>query len=251
MAKYIYWTLVDEPRLPREQVGSFLSSAELQKLSSLRFPKRREEWLLGRWAAKSLAQSLPGYRQFALSELEVRNSPDGSPYLCLPSGDPAPDGLSISHSHQLALVAMVLGPGIRIGADLEKIEPRTHEFVEDYFTTAEGGLVGSFPAEVRDTVSTLIWSAKESMLKALQVGLRWDTRQVEILRILGLRSSQGGRGSWQGIQVGDPKPSGRHWIAWWQRRDDFLMTIVGMASDAGEFEAVELLERSGDRKSVV
>lgn len=243
MNKSIYWTLVDRSRLPQEQAGSFLSSTELQVLSSLRFPKRREEWLLGRWAAKSLARNLPSYQNLAACEIEVRSSPDGSPHVWLPGGDPAPDCLSISHSHQLALVAMALGPGIRIGADLEKIEPRSHEFVEDYFTTAERGLVGSFPAEARDTVSTLIWSTKESMLKALQVGLRWDTRQVEVLRIQGLRSSQGGRESWQGIQVGDPKPAGRHWAAWWQRRDDFLMTIVAMASDAAELEAVELSEK--------
>lgn len=243
MAKSIYWTLVDHSQLPQEQAGLWLGSTELQKLSSLRFPKRREEWLLGRWAAKSLAHSLPGYRQFALSDLEVRNSPDGSPHLWLPEGEPAPDCLSISHSHQLALVAMTPGPALRIGADLEKIEPRSHEFVEDYFTSAERSRVDSLPAEARDTVSTLIWSAKESMLKALQVGLRWDTRQVEVFKVQGLAPMLDESGSWQGLQVGDPKPAGRHWAGWWQRRDDFLMTIVGMASDAAELEAVELIKK--------
>lgn len=243
MYKRIYWTLVDTSWLPRDQVSVFLSATELEKLSSLRFPKRREEWLLGRWAVKSLARALPGYQNWAACDIEVRNSPDGSPHVWLPDGNPAPDGLSISHSHQLALVAMALGPGIRIGVDLEKIEPRSHVFVEDYFTTAERGLVGSFPAEARDMVSTLIWSTKESMLKALQVGLRWDTRRVEVLSIQGVTTDPIAGGQWQGLRVGDPEPAGRHWAAWWQRRDDFLMTIVAMASDAAELEAVELLEK--------
>ena len=243
MPKSIYWTLVDRSQLPGEPAGRFLCSTELEKLASLRFPKRREEWLLGRWAAKSLARTLPGYENLAASEIEIRNSPDGSPYLCRPGGDPAPECLSISHSHQFALAAMTPGRGIRIGVDLEKIEPRSHEFVEDYFTSAERSLVDSFPAEAGDTISTLIWSAKESMLKALQVGLRWDTRQVEVLRIQGLILPLGERGAWQGMQVGDPKPAGRHWAAWWQRREDFLMTIVGMASDAADLELVALLER--------
>jgi 4'-phosphopantetheinyl transferase len=244
MAKSIYWTLVDRSQLPLENAGSFLGSVELQRLTSFRFPKRREEWLLGRWAAKSLARTLPGYRQFAPCDIEVRNSPDGSPYLCLPGGDPAPDCLSISHSHQFALAAMALGPGIRVGVDLEKIEPRTNEFVEDYFTSAERGLVGSFPAEARDMVSTLIWSAKESMLKALQVGLRWDTRQVEVLRVEGLAPSLPEVGQWQGMQLRDLKTAGRDWAAWWQRRDDFLMTIAGLVSEAAELQPIELLERS-------
>ena len=243
MAKSIYWILVDRSQLPLEEAGSFLSSAELQRLTSFRFPKRREEWLLGRWAAKSLARTLPEYRQFAPCEIEVRNSPEGWPYLCLPGADPAPGCLSISHSHQFALAAMTFDLGIRVGVDLEKVEARANEFVEDYFTSRERGLVGSFPSEARDMVSTLIWSTKESMLKALQVGLRWDTRQVEVLQIQGLTPSQEQSRAWQGMQVGNPKPTGWHWAAWWQRRDDFLMTIVGMASAPAELETVGLIEK--------
>jgi 4'-phosphopantetheinyl transferase len=243
MAASIYWTLVDRSQLPGEQVGVWLSATELQKLATLRFPKRREEWLLGRWAAKSLARTLPGYRRYPLSEIEVRNSPDGSPQLWLADGTPSPDCLSISHRQAHALAGMALDPGFKIGVDLETIEQHSDEFVEDYLTSSERRLLDSYPLEARDVVSTLIWSTKESMLKALQVGLRWDTRQVEVVQVGSLEPARPQGGGWQRIAVREPKPASRCWAAWWQRRDDLLMTVAGMAAGAAELEAVEFLHK--------
>ncbi len=47
----IDWMRADSIGAPPED---FLSKAELQKLAQMRFPCRREEWLLGRWTAKRL-----------------------------------------------------------------------------------------------------------------------------------------------------------------------------------------------------
>ena len=66
-----------------------------------------------------------------------------------------------------------------LGCDLELVEPRSDRFVADYLTAAEQQLVlGAGPE--RDLVANLIWSAKESALKVLRVGLRRDTRSVEV-----------------------------------------------------------------------
>ncbi|KAF0107638.1 MAG: 4'-phosphopantetheinyl transferase [Anaerolineaceae bacterium] len=243
MSDIIYWTLVNSHQAPLENPDGFLSLSELRKLSTLRFPKRHAEWLLGRWAAKSLVKSIPACRQYSLNEIEIRNTPDGAPYIQLPGGTISPDCLSISHSGRLALCALAPGPAIRTGADLENVEPRANAFVEDYLTLAERELVNSCPVETRETAITLVWSAKESMLKALGVGLRWDTRQVEVRAITGLLPANESTGEWQKMQACDLQQESRHWEVWWQRRDSFVITLAGFATKQADIRSALLVEK--------
>jgi 4'-phosphopantetheinyl transferase len=219
----IHWTLGEGWRAPLEEYAAFLSNAEQQKLSSLRFPKRRHEWLLGRWTAKSLVHSLPEYHHFLLDQIEIQNMPEGSPRIILPDEKVSRGCLSISHREDLAFCVHAEGPKLRIGADLEKIEARPKNFAEDYFMQAEQRIVTGHPDSERDFITTLIWSAKEAMLKALGVGLRWDTRKVEVTQIGSLDVEPG---AWNSIRVMDHSEA-RPWSAWWQRRDELVLTLAG------------------------
>ena len=240
----IFWTLIDRSQLPVREPGSWLSVGECQKLTTLRFAKRREEWLLGRWAAKSLARTMPGFHGYALSDLEVRNSADGSPQLFRSSGDPFPVWLSLSHREGQALAGMTFGSSLRIGVDLEMIESHPDEFIRDYFTAGECAWLASSSAADRDFVGSLIWSTKESMLKALQVGLRWDTRRVEVFAPGDFGSTSPSGLPWQRIRIRESVPTSRQWAAWWQRRRNLLMTIAGMSVSAADLESVEFEEHS-------
>jgi 4'-phosphopantetheinyl transferase len=242
MSDIIYWTLVNSHQAPLENQG-YLSPSELQKLSTFRFPKRRSEWLLGRWAAKSLVQSMPTYQHYSLDEIEIQNAPEGAPYICPPGGSTSPDCLTISHSDRFALCAMSLGPTVRIGVDLEIAEPRSDAFVADYFTQDEQQLIASCPAERRETAITLIWSIKESMLKALGIGLRWDTRKVEVREIDGLRSVDAAHGRWQKVHVCDKEQENRAWVAWWQRRSHFIITLAGFTTSHTNIQSALLVEK--------
>ena len=228
--------------MPLETEG-LLSPAEFQKFSTFRFAKRRNEWLLGRWAAKALAHSLPAYQQYTLNQIEIHNAPQGAPHIQLPDGMTPEDCLTISHSDASALCALATGPDVRIGADLEKIDARTETFVLDYFTPAECQLVKVYSDETRAVVVTLIWSLKESMLKALGVGLRWDTRAVEVSGLQDSLSENDGMGGWQSIQVAEAKASERVWMGWWQRRDPFILTLAGFAATQAEMQSVRLVEK--------
>jgi len=231
----VYWSLVEAARVSPGESGDFLSPAELQKLSTLHFPKRSSEWLLGRWTAKSLVQSIPVYQSFSLDKIEIRNTPEGIPRIYLPEGRISDDCLSISHCDRQAFCAFATGPDLKIGADLEKIETRAGNFAVDYFTQTEQMLVASHPAKTRDILTTLIWSAKEAMLKALGVGLRWDTRQVEIRDIKGLDAPSG---EWQKIQV-TTQWKNHPWSACWQRRGDYILTLVGFNPGPDDYLIVE------------
>jgi len=239
MPATIYWTLADRSRVDLDSPEDFLSPEELGKLATLRFPKRRNEWLLGRWTAKSLARSLPEFRELPSAGIEVRASPEGAPYLHLLTETCSPHSLSISHSGDLALCALTLGTILAVGADVEKVEPRSDEFVQDYFTVAEWERVRRSPAGRRDLAANLVWSAKEAMLKALGIGLRRDTRQLEVLAWGDLERS----GGWQALGIRAGVPGGAGWQAWWQARQGFVLTVASLEADGADLHSTTLLEQ--------
>jgi len=237
----IYWMLIDSLKTALE-ASDFLSPSELQKFSAFRFPKRRNEWLLGRWTAKALVHSIPAYQHYSLDQIEIRNALEGAPFVQLPGRAAPAECLTISHTEKFAVCALATGLDVHVGTDLEKIEARTETFSLDYFTPAERRLVEEYPAETRALVVTLIWSAKESMLKALGVGLRRDTRSVEVHGLEGRLPGGDGHGKWQKIQVGEQPDSRRNWAAWWQRRGSFVLTLAGCAATQAEIQSAQLLE---------
>jgi 4'-phosphopantetheinyl transferase len=212
----IHWAR-SNPALP--PAGDFLSASEVEKLSKLRFPQRRVEWLLGRWTAKLLLKASVGQLSaLALSDWTVANEPDGRPYVSL-AGRRLPGCLSISHRGGQALCAWSSNPSVGLGIDLETIEPRTDAFVKDYFTGTEQSLVASGRPD-RDKV--LIWSAKEAMLKALGTGLRLDTRSVEVLRIADEEIVPG----WNGIKVRSLVQPEWCWWVGWQASAETVLTLA-------------------------
>jgi 4'-phosphopantetheinyl transferase len=247
MPKTIYWMLVDSAQIPSE-TRTVLSPSELARFSAFRFPKRRLDWLLGRWAAKSLAHSLPACQNYPLDQIEIRNTPQGAPFIQLEGQAPLAECLTISHREHLALCALASAPNLRVGADLEKIEPRTETFILDYFTPAECRLVDACPAETRPVMVTLIWSAKEAMLKALGVGLRWDTRMVEVCGLDGLPPAGITANGWQEIRVAEKTANDRVWAAWWQCRNPFVLTLAGFILEGftarhRDMQSVQLVEK--------
>ena len=102
----IYWILVISMQASPEVTG-FFPRSELEKYSAFRFPKRRDEWLLGRWAAKTLLHNLPAYRHYWLDQIEIRNAPGGRTISAIcPAGRPGAECLTISHSGNLAICAL-------------------------------------------------------------------------------------------------------------------------------------------------
>jgi 4'-phosphopantetheinyl transferase len=173
-----HWLEQTEADLPSHD--DWLSSEEAVLLSRMGFAKRRADWRLGRWTAKRAAAAclnLPG-DPHALQEIEVRAAPSGAPELFLADG-PAAVTISISHRAGVAVCAIAMRDA-QLGCDLELIEPRGGGFVADYFTSEEQELISREPEEDRPRLVTLLWSAKESTLKALRQGLRVDTRCVAV-----------------------------------------------------------------------
>jgi 4'-phosphopantetheinyl transferase len=219
---------------------TFLSPAERKTLAALRFPKRRREWLLGRWTAKHLLrQARPAYAALPLNAISVGNDPDGAPYLSVAGEGRLPLSLSISHRADRAFCALWSPPpslpGAAVGADIERVEPRDPAFVRDFFTAGEAERVWRCPDDRRDTLVTAIWSAKEAVLKVLRLGLTVDTRRVEIRHLAGLDAPHAlsSPNRWIEVEVHCTLPDTPSLCAWWRSDGEYVLTLAAYA-DPGD-----------------
>jgi 4'-phosphopantetheinyl transferase len=216
-----YWLEQTEADLSAHD--DWLSPSEAVLLSQMRFAKRRGDWRLGRWTAKRAAAAylnLPG-DPHALREIEVRPAPSGAPELFL-ANRPAPVSISISHRAGIAVCAIAMR-GVQLGCDLELIEPREASFVADYFTSQEEELISCSPAADQPRLVTLLWSAKESALKALRQGLRLDTRCVVVTFDAGEAAYLP---RWHPLLVRYAEGEVLH--GWWQSAGCLVRTLVAL-----------------------
>jgi 4'-phosphopantetheinyl transferase len=122
---------------------------------------------------------------------------------------------------------------VRVGADIERVERRSRQFVEDYFTSAERDEVENARPAARDRTVTLFWSAKEAALKALRLGLTVDTRRVSCA----LRPARGADQPWARLSLAlDQELSREYGLSrldgWWRLMDSYVLTLVVMHRSA-------------------
>jgi 4'-phosphopantetheinyl transferase len=181
--------------------------------------KRRADWRLGRWTAKRAAAAYLNTSGH-LREIEVRPEASGAPQVWIGSR-PAPVTISLSHRDGAAVCA-VAPASVALGCDLEVVETRSAAFLTDYFTDEEQAFLSQAPAPERPRLLALFWSAKESALKALRVGLRMDTRCVAVRAIDALQPSTDARG-WRSLRV---SCEGKSFDGWWRQTGLLVRTVV-------------------------
>lgn len=215
---HVYLLEQTEPAVP--SADNWLSANETLRLNAMRFPKRRGDWRLGRWTAKQAVASclnLPAFPD-ALARIEILPASSGAPEVLLPNTCP---DLTISLSHRAGTALCAVAPSaVKLGCDLEVIEPHSDAFVNDYFTSEEQALIGRAPPVERLGVLALLWSAKESALKALREGLRLDTRSVIVSPSAGACDLFG----WSPLTV--RYADGQLFDGWWRSTDGMVRTVV-------------------------
>jgi 4'-phosphopantetheinyl transferase len=213
----VYWFEQSIADIPAED--DWLSEREQLHLSGFRILKRRDDWRLGRWTAKlalALFFEVPAHPPL-LAKIEVVPAASGAPEVLF-SNVPAPVTISLTHSSCRA-ACLLAAPGIDLGCDLELIEPRSDAFIRDYFTDEEQRFIQCAGENERSQLATLLWSAKESALKALHEGLRMNTRTLavhvgEMARVID---------GWRALEVRNQE---RLFRGWWRESDGMVQTMV-------------------------
>ncbi|NPV56112.1 MAG: 4'-phosphopantetheinyl transferase superfamily protein [Anaerolineae bacterium] len=244
MTTPIHWLLhtADPPTL-EAWAWTNLAPAERAHLAALRFENRRDSFLLGRCAAKTLiSRAIPALGALSPANIAIHNQPDGAPYVEIEGAGRLPGCLSLSHRDGRAACAWSADPALRHGIDLERIESRHPAFAGDYLTTAENAFAITLPESQRPLWITLAWSAREAALKALGTGLRLDTRRlaVSLPELAALEPA----GVWQPLAIAVDAGAPAVLPGWWQRRGEFMLTLVTMGSTP-DIALVEHMSPSG------
>jgi 4'-phosphopantetheinyl transferase len=216
------WHEQSEAEVPAHD--EWLGPPELARLAGFRFVKRRAEWRLGRWTAKCAVAGylgLPATLE-TLRGFQIRPAPSGAPEVFC-ANRPVAVTISLSHRSGIAVcaVAPAWPPGRMLGCDIERIEPHSDLFLADYFTIAEQSLVQGAPDGERNRLLALLWSAKESLLKALHLGLRVDTRSVEVSLQPPIGECGGG---WHPLRVNHAQSGTVD--GWWRESAGFVRTLA-------------------------
>ena len=170
----------------------WLSEAEGAQARSLRFERRRRDWLCGRRAAKEAVARVMRERwstTLPLAHITVESQHGGAPCVRLSReaaaasgfapGQLLPVAVTISHRAGAVFCAAASADEVAdtLGADLELLEPRSAAFVEDFFAAEEIAACAA-SGGAPEAMAAIVWSAKEAVLKALRLGLTVDTRTV-------------------------------------------------------------------------
>ncbi len=214
----VYWLEQSEQDVAVED--DWLLLTEAARLRNMKFAKRRADWRLGRWTAKRALACCLGLAPDpqTLAEIEIHATPSGAPEVFIARRRQTLN-LSLSHCSGRALCAITLS-GASVGCDLEVAEVRHDAFVTDYFTATEQACVRNVLPPERWLVLALLWSAKESALKALRLGLRLDTR----LAVVNLSDTEVSDSSWHPLQVSCPNEN--IFVGFHSKTSDFIRTIV-------------------------
>jgi 4'-phosphopantetheinyl transferase len=223
-AEVLHWLARGEGSIPRGD--GWLRPPEQERLARMRFTKRRTEYLVRRLAGKAAVAAILGLPddEETLSRIGVLNHPSGAPYVTV---DDEATGLELSLTDRAGWAVCVVGRTPQpLGVDVEIVEPRTPAFVADYLTADEQATVAACATAGPDghaAAANLIWSAKESALKVLRVGLRANTRTVDVRLADPLRVTQLEPPAWSSLEVVTQVGT---MTGHWQRLGVFLLTVV-------------------------
>ncbi|MFZ0200436.1 MAG: 4'-phosphopantetheinyl transferase superfamily protein [Candidatus Sulfotelmatobacter sp.] len=216
----VYWLEHTKEDVPADD--DWLSKDEADFVRGLRFANRRDDWRLGRWTAKhalTIFLNEPAH-PLAFAKIEVHAASSGAPKAFFQK---RPVAATISLSHRAGRAACTVAiSGAEMGCDLELAEPRSDAFVSDYFTVEEQALIARASANDRERLLALLWSAKESALKALGEGLRLDTRCVVVHPFPSAYDFDG----WSRLMVRYSGSERRLFHGWWQHAHNLVRTVV-------------------------
>lgn len=230
MIQWLVQSTSEHPDLPRGIAPpDLLQPIEQQRLAELKLSKRRSEWLIGRWTAKHLLQACLRRDlnvRLPLNAIGIYNDAHGAPVAMIDCGSRIAEwAIAISHSHACGFSAAMPEGAIGLGADIERIELREWRFVEDYFTLDEINRVRVAPIEQRETLITAIWSAKESALKALRLGLTLDTRRVHCAIDPRRYSDR----EWMAFDITCTSSYTERLRGWWRTWGEYVLTVATTA----------------------
>jgi 4'-phosphopantetheinyl transferase len=159
-----------------EEYRAVLNEAEQNRLASFYFQADRLRFLVAHGVLRSILGRYLGQPPVALS---FSVNAFGKPALAPAWGDP-PLSFNLSHSRDLALLAVAAGR--HTGVDVEYIRPELvdERIPERFFSPAEVAALRRLPPGQQKDVFFQVWTRKEAFIKAKGMGLSIPLDQFDV-----------------------------------------------------------------------
>lgn len=154
-----------------------LTKDEQQKADSFRFAEDRDRFV----AARGLLRKVLGtYLGTSAEHVLLRTTANGKPELDACHSSTSPIRFNVSHSGNVALLALTLGRSV--GVDVEQMRDirEINQLVKLFFSANERQQYKSLPHAERLTAFYRCWTGKESFVKAIGEGLSHSLESFDI-----------------------------------------------------------------------
>ena len=164
-----------KPELP--EIKSALSKSELETANKFKFNKDRERFIITRYLLRKI---LSNYLYIPPKEIQIITNQYGKPKLDSELNNNIQ--FNVSHSGDFAIFAINLFN--EIGVDIEKIDNTINhlEIADNYFSTDEIEFLNISVSQNEIAEKFFrIWTRKESLLKAIGIGLLPDLKKISVI----------------------------------------------------------------------
>jgi 4'-phosphopantetheinyl transferase len=153
---------------------SLLSEDEHHRAERFRFDRDRRRFMVGRSALRSI---LARYLLIDPAELIFQVNAFGKPYL---RDHGCSLRFNLSHSHELALLAVAAGREVGIGIEFIRANVSPDEVAQNFFSLGEMRQLRSIDAEFRRTALFDCWTRKAAYIKARGQGMFMPLDQFDV-----------------------------------------------------------------------
>jgi 4'-phosphopantetheinyl transferase len=159
-----------------EEYQTFLSDEELERARQFGFPELGRRYIV---AHARLREILARYIDLQPDRITFLTNTHGKPFINIPDGN-IDIQFNLSHSHELAVVAITRGR--RIGVDVERLKPLGYhmKIAERYFSPAEIASLKRQKSEQIDRAFIQLWAGKEALIKAQGNGMSLPLNQISL-----------------------------------------------------------------------
>lgn len=163
-----------QPEWVKDRCRQVLAADEAERSARFRFPADQDRFLIAHGAIRHI---LAGYLNISPRAVRFEYGSHGKPGL---AGEDLNLRFSLSHSTELAVVAVVREN--RIGIDVERVRTNIScmDIAEQYFSTGETARLKSVPNDQQNEVFFDSWTRKEAYVKACGRGLSVPLNSFEM-----------------------------------------------------------------------
>ena len=167
---------LEDAGLGLEYFADSLSLAERDRAARFKFVLDRRRYLVAHAALRSI---LAAYLTANPRELQFGSGPHGKPKLASETAHEIE--FNLSHSHELALLAVTRGQEIGIDVEHVRQDFAFDDVAKRFFTAREVAALGALPRALQREAFYRCWTGKEALLKGKGTGLSGSLDEVQIL----------------------------------------------------------------------